>query len=62
MGIQKKELFIEENKNVTLDESLEEREEVLDDNDTLLDPLEALFILHLLVFGPENEFEMEFLM
>ena len=62
MGLQRKELLIDENKDVTLDEALEYREQVLDEDETLLDPLEALFILHLIVFGPENDFEMEFLM
>jgi hypothetical protein len=62
MGLQKKELFIDDSKDVTLDEALEDRDQAVDEDDTLLDPLEALFLLHLIVYGPETEFQVELFM
>lgn len=62
MGLQRPELFI--------DQDMEE-DEAMDDPDSMngrgedenyLDPLEALLILHLLVYGPDNDFPMEFIM
>ena len=62
MGLQRPDLFIGDDAEV--DEAMDDPSTVngLGDDENYLDPLEALFILHLVVYGPDNDFPMEFIM
>jgi hypothetical protein len=58
MGLQKPDLFIGEDAEV--DEAVDDSSTMNGpaEDDVYLDPLEAVYILHLLVYGPDIEFEI----
>ena len=62
MGLQRPELFI--GQDTEEDEAMDDPGSLtgLGEDENYLDPLEALFILHILVYGPDNDFPMEFIM